>query len=125
MRQLTSKLNIFSRSAMVMSRDMNKVILNAILWSFAAFAFSYVFLLGNMVLNIVERQGLEARARSLTTEVRDLEVIYLSMSNDVDLELSHSLGFKEAKPVFATRKSLGFAPSGGYFGNIKATKNDF
>ena len=59
-----------------------------------------------MVLNIVERRSLETDARSLSNEVRSLEVIYLSLSNNIDLPLSHSLGFQETKATFATRKSL-------------------
>ena len=105
----------------VNNNNLEKLTLNIILWSFGALALSYVLLMGNMVLNIVERQGLETRARALTTEVRNLEVTYLSMSNRVDLELSYSMGFEETKPVFATRKSLGFAPAS--LDKLKVTHN--
>ena len=74
-----------------------------------------------MVKNIVERQGLEAKSRSLTNEVRDLEVSYLSLSNGLDLDFSYSLGFKDAKVTFVTRKaSLSLLPSSG----AKVAKND-
>ena len=60
----------------------------------------------------------EAQERILSSEVSDLELNYLSMSNKVDLALGHSLGFTEIKATFATRKSL------GSLGFATPTKND-
>jgi hypothetical protein len=53
-----------------------------------------------------------------------MELTYLSMSNSVDLPLSYSLGFKDVKASFATRKPLGLLPSGASFGDIKTNQND-
>ena len=61
-----------------------------------------------MVSNIIARKGYEMDARSLSSEVGELELSYLAKSNNVDLALSYSLGFKEAKATFATRKTVGF-----------------
>lgn len=72
--------------------------------------FLYVLFLGNMIDNIMERKNLEALAYTLSSEVRDLELTYLSMSSNVDLDLSHSLGFKEIQTTFATHKSLSYKP---------------
>ena len=71
-----------------------------------------------MVYNIVERKALEAEARELSNEVRDLELTYLSMSGKINLELSNELGFRETKARYATRKALGRA-TGEPFGSIK------
>ncbi len=109
MKAISSKLNMYVRSAGVINNDIEKTALNLILGSFGALALLYVFFLGNMVMNIVERKGLEAEARLLSSEVRNLELTYLSMSNQVDLSLSYSLGFKDIKANFAARKSLGSA----------------
>jgi hypothetical protein len=76
-----------------------------------------MFILGNTVKNILERRSFETDARAISSEVGDLELTYLNMSNGIDLNYSHAKGFKEAKANFATRKSLGF-------GNIKDTQND-
>ncbi len=124
MKAISAKLNIRGVDV-VNNNNIEKIALNIILWSFGALALSYIFLMGNMVLNIVERQGSEARARVLTNEVRNLEVTYLSMSNDVDLNLSYSMGFKETKAIFATRKSFGFAESATYSNKLKVVKNEF
>lgn len=80
-------------------------ILHCLFMSMGILSLVYIFLLGSMVWNIVERRSLEAEARTLSNEVGDLELSYLSMSNKVDLNLSTALGFKETKIIFATRKS--------------------
>jgi len=94
-------------------------ILHFILMSFGALAVIYVLILGNMVFNIAERRTLDTRARALSSEVADLELSYLSLSNEIDLAYSHSLGFKEANAKFATRKALG-----SLNGKLKSTKNE-
>ena len=82
-------------------------ILHILLFSFGVLSIIYIALLGTMVYNVLERKTLEVKALSLSNIVADLEISYLSISNKIDLDFSHSLGFKEAKATFATRKSLG------------------
>ena len=94
-------------SVSMVNNNVERLALNIIFSSFGILALLYVLFLGNMVKNIIERRSLEAEARAYSSEVGNLELIYLSMSNDVDLDLSYSMGFKEAKVTFATRKSLG------------------
>lgn len=109
---------MYVRSVNVINNNIEKTVLNLILGSFGVLALLYLFFLGNMVMNIVERKGLEVDLRSLSNEVRSLELTYLSMSSHVDLPLSYSLGFKETKANFAIRKSLGSAPA------LKIAQND-
>lgn len=113
MKQINSKIKMHSAS--ILNNNIERLVLNIMLWSFAALALWYVLILGNMVSSIVERRTLETNARTLSNEVADLELTYLSVSNNIDLNLSHSLGFKETKAKFATRKSLG---------SIKLAKNE-
>jgi hypothetical protein len=87
--------------------EVRKVVLNIMLAVLAALAFWYVLILGNMIFSIVERRALEKEALSLTNEIGNLELTYLSVSNSIDLSLSSSMGFKETKATFATRKALG------------------
>jgi hypothetical protein len=85
-----------------------RIMLRVILSSLAMLGFLYIFLVTNMIFNIVERRSLEINARALAEEVRDLEYTYLSVSTGVDLALAHSLGFTETKATFITRKTLGY-----------------
>ena len=91
----------------IINNDAPRFVLRFLLLSFGMLAIWYVLLLGNMVFNIVERRQLEAEVRVLSSEVADLELAYLSVLSNINLELSHSIGFKEVKAKFATRKSLG------------------
>src|SRR3989344_752952 len=112
MKYISAKLNNFVSQrnilANIMSNDVERLTLRFILWSFATLLLVYAVLLGNIVFNIVERRSLELHARALSNEVGELELSYLSLSSGIDLDLSHSLGFKETKASFATRKSLGY-----------------
>ncbi len=104
--------------SIVNNNNMEKRILHTLFLSLALLAVVYVVLLGAMVFNIVERKTTEVSARALSNQVSDLELQYLSLSNKIDLTLSHSLGFTETKATYATRKSLGSV------GSIKLSKNE-
>ena len=67
----------------------------------------YAFFLGSMVSHIVERKALETEARVLSGEVAELELRYQELAKGIDLELSHSMGFKETRAIFAPRKTIG------------------
>src|ERR1035437_3361352 len=99
--------------------DLRKRILNIMLMSLGALALCYVFILGNMIFNIVQRKTFESNARSLSNEVGQLELSYLSESNKIDLVFAQSMGFKEIKAKFATRKPI----EHNSLGSIKVTGN--
>lgn len=94
-----------------MNNNSQSKILGFLLASLGILGLSYILLIGNMVFNIVERKALEAEARTLVNEVGNMELTYLSLSSEIDLELSRSLGFKEVKATYATRKALGSLPT--------------
>lgn len=124
MRAISSKLNIYIKSIGVINNNIEKLVLNIILGSFGVLALLYVLFLGNMVKDIIERRVFEADARSLESEVQSLEVTYLAMSSNIDLNLSYSMGFKETKTTFTSRKSLGYVPTGASLDGVKNTPND-
>jgi hypothetical protein len=87
--------------------EVNRVILNTMLSTFAGLAVLYFLILGSMVFNIVQRKNLEKEALSLSSQVGNLELSYLSVSKSVDIALSSTMGFKKTQVNYATRKSLG------------------
>jgi hypothetical protein len=117
MRQATLQLKTRMQNVNIMTNniEVKRIILNTMLSILAALALWYVFILGSMVFDIVERKALEKEVATLSNEVGELELSYLSVSNSIDLSLSSSMGFKETKATFATRKSLG---------SIKLAKNE-
>lgn len=127
MKQISLKLNMYIKNVNVINNNIERLILNIIFWSFGVLVFLYVLFLGNMVRNIIERQSLEANARTLSNEVRNLEATYFSLSNNVDLVLSYSMGFKKTQATFATRKTLGLnfrGVTGEPFDSVKIVQND-
>ncbi|MCX6751483.1 MAG: hypothetical protein NT161_01805 [Candidatus Nomurabacteria bacterium] len=108
MKQASLKLKSYANNVNIIDNgNLQKRILDIMLWTLGALILCYVFFLGNMVFNIVERKALEERALTLSNEVGNLELEYLSVSQKVDLNLAYSLGFKEIKKTFAARKALG------------------
>lgn len=121
MKKIGSKFKTHVKNVNIVNYDVEKFILNMIFLSFGVLALLYIVFLGNMVKNIVERRSMETEARTLSSEVGDLELTYLSISNGIDLSMSYAMGFKETKSTFATRKSIGLNSS---IGGIKTIKND-
>ncbi|MFZ3011846.1 MAG: hypothetical protein WA060_02525 [Minisyncoccia bacterium] len=126
MRQASLKLKTSIENVNIMTNnvEVRKIILNTMFAILAALAFWYVLIIGNMTFNIVERRVLEKEALVLSNEIGNLELSYLSVSNSIDLALSHSMGFKETKATFATRKALGYGSTGKNLGNLKLDKNE-
>lgn len=100
-KKYTTNVNI------VNNNNLGKRMLNILLCSLGMLALLYVLILGNITFNIVARQSFGINARTLSNEVGNLELKYLSLSNKIDLALSKEMGFREANTKFAVRKSLG------------------
>jgi len=116
MKQASQKLKSYANNVNIIdSGNLQKRILHIMLLTLGTFALLYVFILGSMVFNIVERKSLETHAYALSNDVGNLELEYMSISKKVDLNLAYSLGFKETKTQYATRKALG---------SIKIAKNE-
>lgn len=112
MRQASLKFKRYMNNVNIINTsNLEHRILHIMLMSFGALALMYVLILGNMVFNIIERRSLEKEMLSLSSEVGDLGLTYLSLSNKIDLKFSYSLGFKEIKPKYATRQALGLNSS--------------
>lgn len=109
MRQMALQLKTRIHNVNIMNNniEVQKLALNSMLSIFAGLALFYILILGNTVFNIVERRSLEKEALTLSNEVSDLELSYLSVSKSVDATLSSTMGFIQIKPTYATRTSVG------------------
>ena len=103
---------------------MRRILLNTMLFVLAGLAFWYVLILGNMVFDIVQRKTLEKEMLSLSNEVGQLELSYLSTAGSMDLAMSSQMGFKEIKANFATRKSLGYSLTGEALKSLTLGNNE-
>ncbi|MFA5840813.1 MAG: hypothetical protein WC847_00885 [Candidatus Paceibacterota bacterium] len=126
MKQASLKFKTSIQNVNIMNNniEVNRVVLKALLFALVALAILYVLILGNMVFNIVGRKTLEKEMLTLSNDISKLELTYLSVSSSVDMAMSSTMGFKETKATFATRKSLGFNSGNTNLGNIKLAKNE-
>lgn len=107
-------------NVVVSDNDFKAKLFRYMLLSFGILAIAYVYMIGNMVFDIVARKTLETEARNLSNEVRELEIVYLNESNKIDIAFANSLGFKETQANFATRKPIGL----NSFGNVDNSGNE-
>jgi len=78
----------------------------------------YVYGISKAVHNVAERQSLKKQLSTLTVQVSDLEFQYLSLKNNVDMNLALSLGFEQTEEAhFVSR-----AGSSGYEGREVARR---
>ena len=117
MKQISLKLKMYAHNVGVINNNAGALMLRGILFAFGGVALWYLLVLGNIVFNIVERKTAETASRALSSEVGGLELDYLALSSNIDMDLAHEMGFREVKAKFATRKSFGSL-------GINLTKND-
>jgi hypothetical protein len=66
----------------------------------------YVFFVGKTIVNIIHRKAAESEVRSLSAQVSNLEIQYISLAKNIDLDMAKTLGFSESKDTyFAARRS--------------------
>lgn len=97
-----------SRVNIIDNNNLQKRLVFSTLYFLGFLMLCYVLFLGNTIFNIVERKTLETGASNLANEVGNLELNYLAKSNNIDLTLASTMGFKEVQNKhFAVRKALG------------------
>ncbi|MFA6324983.1 MAG: hypothetical protein WCX46_02025 [Candidatus Paceibacterota bacterium] len=109
MKTIATKMKSYTGNINIMNNNnIEKRILNMMLFIFCALCLCYVLFLSNIVFNIIERKALEVSVRTLTNEVGGLQSEYFSASNKVNLSLADSMGFKPVNnKTYAVRKSIG------------------
>lgn len=64
----------------------------------------YVYLISSITFNVLARKSLESTVRTLTTNISQLELVYLSKTNQIDKDYALSQGFVDVKyNLFAAR----------------------
>ncbi len=109
----TIKFNIYpkKRAVVINNSDLRRRVFNVMLFCSAFLILCYLLLLSNMVWNILARKSIESETRILSNNVNSLELQYLSLSKNIDLNLAYSMGFKEtSEKEFTTRDAFGSLP---------------
>lgn len=106
MKNATQKIKSYAVNVNVVNNNnLQKRMIHYIAILFFALVLVYVFILMNMFWNITARKSLQADARNLSNVVGSLELQYLALSSEVDIEMSKQMGFHEIKPTFANSSS--------------------
>ena len=103
--------------------EMGQFVFKLMLSTLGGLALLYFLILGNTVFNIVQRKNLEKEELGLSSDVGNLELSYLSISNSVDIAMSSSMGFVPAQVNYAVRKSLSYNTNSD-LGSLKTNNNE-
>lgn len=76
--------------------NIEKTIFNVLLAMIIISFFSYFYFINSTIFNIIGRKNIESENRTLSSNISELELQYLSATNNIDLDFAHSIGFKDA-----------------------------
>ena len=66
----------------------------------------YMYMVGNVIFDVVAQNEIKSTNRTLMSEISSLELGTLSIQNNLNISFAKSLGFVESTPRFATRAAF-------------------
>ena len=88
------------------TQNMNtqKVLFRVLISGAIVLSVVYFYLIGSITFNVIARKTLETNVSDLTSQVNQLEIVYLSKVNQADKEYALANGFVDiSNNIFATR----------------------
>ena len=90
----------------VQNTNTQRILFRVLVSSIIVLSVVYVYLIGSITFNVIARKSLENTARSLSSQISQLELNYLSDANKIDKNYATSLGYVDVNHnIFATRES--------------------
>jgi len=81
-----------------------KILFKGLVLSLAVLGILYVYFIGSITFNVLARKSLENNIRVLSSNISQLELVYLNNLNQIDKDYSLEKGFVDAKNnIFAIR----------------------
>ena len=103
MKKVNQKIKNYTANVNVVNNNnLQKKMAHFMVTAFLGLALCYLLILINMVWDIVDRKAFQAEAFNLSSQVGQLELKYLTLSDKIDVGMSKEMGFREVKPSFAT-----------------------
>ncbi len=91
---------------LIENTDTRRTIFRALISGLIVLSVVYVYLIGSITFNVLARKSLENTARSLGSQVSELELTYLNTANKIDKNYALALGFVDVHDnIFATRQA--------------------
>ncbi|MDO8510137.1 MAG: hypothetical protein Q7S15_00740 [bacterium] len=89
--------------------DLKKYMSLILITLFVMLVLLYTLLVNMTYMSAARREKLVETNAALSGELADLEFSLVSARSAVSLEMAYARGFKEVKPEYASRKSIGQA----------------
>jgi len=83
-----------------------KVLLRILLSLVAVLSFCYIYLIGSITFNIIARRSLEASVANLSSQVNQLDLVYLNKVNEIDKDYALANGFVENRNNIFVSKEI-------------------
>lgn len=81
-----------------------KILLAILLSSAVLLCVCYIYMIGNITFNVIARKSLETTISNLSSEVNNLDLVYLNKINEIDKDYASSNGFVENRNnIFVSR----------------------
>lgn len=109
MKDINTRLKKYSENVNVVvinDGNLRKKIIKFLIIAIVLLSVFYLLIFANMMSDVLSRKNSEIKIRNLTNEVNSLEAEYILASSNIDLNLSKSMGFVEAKTSFITYKTV-------------------
>ncbi len=92
-------MNINIKKGIETKNTKGKMIFKGLMGLSVAMSLIYIFFIGKIVFNIVERKNIENVMRDISSTVSSLQVEYFNLNNKIDLAYAKSIGFSESSSV--------------------------
>lgn len=81
-----------------------KTFFKGLMVSFGLCSLVYMYFLGTIIFNIINRKTIDQEARVLTSDIGTLELRYLSRTQELDLAYAQARGFVEPRELHFAQK---------------------
>ena len=96
------------------NRNLNLIVSKMVypVWGiFGLVCLSYLFFLGNTIFNVIGQKNYEGESLMVRSEIGQLELSYLNLSDSFNLSFAKSIGFSEPKSIYFTGRTSAVAVS--------------
>ncbi len=78
--------------------------LKGLMSTFCVLSVVYMYFLGTIIVNIINRKTVDQEIRTLTSDIGTLELRFLSRTRELDLAYAQTRGFVEPQKIYFAQK---------------------
>lgn len=101
------KTKFNTRTRAIVANNLERRLFYVLITLLLLSAISYMYFVAQTTFNIIERKNAQHEISILGSHIGELELEYLSLNNQIDLDFAYKLGFQEPRKIhFASREAL-------------------